>query len=328
MLHFDVVTIGSAVKDIMFYHDEVFVIKNKKDLKRQKLLAVEYGAKIPIDEVHVNYGGGAMNVAVGLKNFGFTVAPMINVGQDMVGREIYSYLKNKRINTSLMTVSRKYRTGFSMIMTAQKDKEHTIFTFKGASNYLNPRFSRDSKMRWLYVSSLTNQNWEKQMEKITRQVNRAVKIAWNPGVMQLKDYAKSKKFLRDIEILFLNRDEATEFVMNCKKKITKKKLQNIKFLLTELRLLGANNVVITDGEKGAHAMDKDGEYFQGKSVVAKKQIVDTVGAGDAFASGFMAGFMRWKKVDSALDMGMRNSRGVLTQIGAQNGLLKLNMKEK
>ena len=80
MKKIDVVTIGSAVKDIMFYSDEISIMKGK-ELTRQKLIGVEYGAKIELDNVHVNYGGGALNVAVGLKNFGLNVAPMVNLGQ-------------------------------------------------------------------------------------------------------------------------------------------------------------------------------------------------------------------------------------------------------
>ncbi len=323
MKHFDVITVGSALKDIMFYSTEIKA--QKSDNKSFQYLALPFGSKIPVDEIFINYGGGAMNVAVGLNNFGIKVAPLVCVGNDQVGKEIYTYLKNEKIDTTLLTVNKKKNTGFSIVVTSEKDKEHTIFTYKGASQELVlPRLS-DYRMSWFYVSALAGKDWVYELEKIVRHTKRKVKIAWNPGERQLQDWAKMISFLPNIELLILNFSEAQGLLKNIKKKTPKEKLTNGRYLLEELRKLGPQKVVITKGANGAIAIDEEDDYFYSPAVGDSSKIVDTVGAGDAFGSGLLAGIIRFEDFEKALKVAIRNSASVLCRVGAQNGLLKIKL---
>lgn len=319
------VTVGSALKDIMFYSGEVSVLKNPGDVTRQKLLAVEYGAKIPIKDVYVNYGGGALNVAVGLKNFGIDAGPMARMGNDQVGKEIYSYLKDKGIGGQLVQIDKEAKTGFSIIVTAEKDKEHTIFIYKGANENLEVAGLRDFRTEWFYVSSLYSRSWALEFDKICRQTRRGVKIAWNPGTKQLAEFKAMARFLEAIEVVILNKDEAIGFVKNLRPKIGAAKLKETRFLLERLKELGARRVVITHGDKGAFAIDETQKFYYLAAESEKHKIVDTVGAGDAFSSGLIAGLVRWNDFERALHLAMRNSANVLYRIGAQNGLLKIKL---
>ena len=326
MKNFDVVTVGSALKDIMFYSDEIGIIKNpKNDPLREKLMTVEYGAKIPVKKVFVNYGGGALNVAVGLKNFGVNSSPMVTVGKDQVGKEIYSYLKSQKIDTYLMRVDSEEKTGFSIIMTAVKDREHTIFTHKGASDNLEVFNLKNFRTKWFYVSSLTNHDWAYQFDKIVRQTKRNVKIAWNPGSLQLEESEKMIGFLPEIEVLILNKDEAIELVKNDNPRTVKTRLNDSKYLLRKIKAYGPQKVVITQGVRGAVAIDELNNYFYAPAVSVIHRIVDTVGAGDAFSSGLLAGLVKWEDFEKALRLGIRNSANVLYRVGAQNGLLKIRL---
>jgi ribokinase len=321
---FDVVTVGSALKDIMFYSNDIEVIKGK-NLRQKKLLAVEYGTKIPIKDVFVNYGGGAMNTATGMKNFGVDVAPLVNVGNDQVGKELIHHLKQGKISTDLVNVDKERRTGFSIIISAEKDKEHTIFTHKGASSFLKLPNLRSFRTKWFYVSALANKDWTYEFEKIVRQIKRNVMIAWNPGSQQLAEHRSLRNFLGAIEILILNKDEAIELVYQTDKKVKKTQLNNAKFLLKKIQEYGPRKVVITQGEKGVVAIDEFERHYYYPAQSDKKRIVDTVGAGDAFSSGLMAGMVKWQNFDKALQLGMRNSARVLYRVGAQNGLLKIKI---
>lgn len=306
----------------MFYSDKVSILENPKNILEQQLLTMEHGAKIPIDEVYVNYGGGGLNVAAGLKNFGLDVAPMVNIGDDLVGKEIFYNLKKSNIDTSLVNVERKTNTGFSIIITAKKDKEHTIFTYKGASSSLKLPGLRSFRTSWFYVSALSGKNWAIEFEKIVRQTRRNIKIAWNPGVVQLRDYKLMAKFLPFIEILILNKDEALELLYNLNKKV---RGVSDPILLRKIQELGPRNVIITQGAKGVIAIDEFGKKYNMANKVDKRKIVDTVGAGDSFASGFMAGWIRWLSFEKALWLGLKNASQNLYKIGAQNGLLKIKL---
>ena len=134
-----------------------------------------------------------------------------------------------------------------------------------------------------------------------------------------------KKLLPAIDLLIVNKDEAIELVLNMSvKKLDKKKLNQMRYLLDALHDLGAKNVVITAGTRGAYGLDQEHKYYFHKSQA--KKIVDTVGAGDAFASGFLAGLVAYRDFQRALLLGIKNSAGVLTEIGAQNGLIEVKLK--
>ena len=81
---------------------------------------------------------------------------------------------------------------------------------------------------------------------------------------------------------------------------------------------GVKKVVITDGRNGAQASDGKRLYFC--PVISHKRI-DTLGAGDSFASGFTSAVMRGKNLKTALIYGTLNASSVVSHFGAQKGLL-------
>ena len=79
--------------------------------------------------------------------------------------------------------------------------------------------------------------------------------------------------------------------------------------------------VITDGARGGKVcINQKVSFFEGEKV---KKVVDTTGAGDAFASGMVAGVLYGKSYDQAVQWGIKNATSVLKFIGAKKGLLKL-----
>jgi len=319
MKKFEVVAVGAAVKDIMILHP--LVTHNKK----KNLLEIPAGGKIPLQEVFVNYGGGAMNVSVGLNNFGVKVAPMIKVGKDLVGKEIYFHLRKEGIDSSLVQTDAYEQTGFSIVIASESDREHVLFTRKGASKKLKIENLSAFSSEWFYLAALDMDDWQSEADKIFRQTKKGSKIYWNPGVRQLNDWKKMLKYLPLTEVLTINRAEAEDLIRNMNPKISRIILANPKTLLVKLKELGAKNVIITQGGRGVIALDAQGVHYYYPAIGDKHKIVDTVGAGDAFGSGFLASFIRWNSFSKSLQMGLRNGSHVLYRIGAQNGLLKIKL---
>jgi sugar/nucleoside kinase (ribokinase family) len=154
--------------------------------------------------------------------------------------------------------------------------------------------------------------WEEIMSKIAKTKN---KIVWNPGKEQLRQVDKLKKHLSGIKVLMVNRDEALEF----------KKLKEIKGLLKYIKGLGPEQVVITDGKNGAYVFDGQKYYFM-KALSTKA--VNTLGVGDAFGSALTAALVYGKNIKQALAWGMKNSASVVSEIGAQQGILTKRQIEK
>jgi sugar/nucleoside kinase (ribokinase family) len=260
---------------------------------------------------------------------------MICVGRDWVGKEIIAFLREKGLNTSLVTFNKLLPTGFSVIITAAQDREHTIFTYKGATTQL--RISTDLhqvKTDWFYLSPLSIKNWVPEVKLVFDEVARhqertnkhRIKLGWNPGKRQLQDMKRVSKYLSLVDVLFINRDEAIELSLNLfGRKVQRRRLNQGRYLLDTLKTTGIKNLVITAGAKGVYGLDQDGKYYYKPNKPIKK-IADTVGAGDSFASGFLAAFHRYGDFERALTLGSRNSASVITRIGAQNGLLKVKLK--
>jgi len=304
---FDVVTIGGATRDIMFYSDEGELVSTG-NMTKQKLLGFEYGAKILADKLFNSFGGGASNTAATFSSLGLKTACVCRIGNDDNGKAILKNFKGKNINSSFVKIDGKQATGFSVILTIDNTaKEHIVFAHRGANSFLNAKDLPLSQINtdWFYISSLPKVGWEQIMKDIIKEKK---KIAWNPGGQQLEDMAKVKKYLPHIQYLQINRDEALEF----------KKLKNIKGLLKYIGGLGPKIVVITDGKKGAYAYDKKKYYFM---VSKSKKREDTVGVGDSFASAFTSALIYDKNIKTALKWGINNSSSVVAKIGAQNGVL-------
>ncbi|HUT22062.1 MAG TPA: PfkB family carbohydrate kinase [Candidatus Bipolaricaulota bacterium] len=319
MKKYQVAVFGSLIKDIEFFSDEVFVIENKKDLTRQKMFAFEYGAKLPIDKVYYNFGGGAGNVSFGLNKLGIKVAPVGCVGDD--SDQMLENFKKNGIDVSLILKNKKELTGFSFILGSKKFKDHVIFTHKGAS--ANFSYSQtlltEFKADYFYVAAQSQKNWEVELKKVFNKARKdASLIVWNPGQKQINRVSLMLPFLTQTEILIVNKDEAIQLVMTFFGKSSK--LNNVKFLTNKLKQLGPIAVVVTEGAGGANLLDAAGKFYHLPAM--GKNVVDTVGAGDAFGSGFLAGLIKYDHdAKKALDLGLKNSGAVVAKIGAQNGLL-------
>jgi ribokinase len=326
-MKYDFIAVGGAVEDISFYTSEGQVIDNPKDVLRQKLLGFEYGAKVKAEALGRFPGGGANNAAVCLSRLGFAVGLAAAVGEDEVGKRLLKNLDENGVDTRLVKTVKHRDSGFSLIVITPEG-EHVAFTYRGANDELSLNKIEAhmlSYSKWLYVSSLSGQ-WERTLDKVF-----AVKkglVAWNPGGTQLKEGAgKLHKWLKKTEILMLNKDEAVELAISDGRYRRKGQelLKDMKVLLSAIKSLGPNQVVITSGDKGADYFDGESHHHEPSLNVPKSKIADTAGVGDAFCATMVAGLETFDgDIKKAMKLAMKNAAGVLREAGAQNGLMEIS----
>lgn len=336
MTKFDVITIGGAVRDITLYTNQGKIFATPEDLTAQKMLAFEFGAKINAQKAYYNLGGGAANTAIALARLQFKTAAIVRLGKDQDAFDIRGRFRKEKVNTSFIQIDPKEHTGFSFILGLEKkEHEHIAFLCRGANNNLTvptkqlPWLQTD----WLYVTSLSGNRWAKTLRsfyEFAKDKKRNIKIVWNPGNTQLQTGKKGlSSYLKQTEILILNKDEAIELVLSGLKigRRDPSYLNRPLYLLNILKEWGPKIVLITAGKKGAWAYDGSKIFYQ-KSKSPKKT-VDTTGVGDAFGSSFLAGYIATRgDLNQALKWGITNASSVCTQVGAQNGLLKLDELKK
>lgn len=319
---YDVITVGGATEDITFYTKEGVLIDNKNDILRQKLFAFEYGAKIRIDKSYSTFGGGAANAAVGLATLGFKVGTIVAVGDDDRGKSIIKNFKSRKVDTSLIHKIKGAETGFSFLMVGP-NSEHVVFSNRAANTKLEVAekdIKNLEKSKWVYITSLSGR-WRSVLKNVFSA--KGVKIAWNPGHIQLNAGAKEiGKYLLKTEILTLNKDEAIELVSSDPLHRAKGDdfLNDVKNLLTIIKDWGPRIVIVTNGKFGADAYD--GEKFYHVNILKERRRLDTTGVGDAFGSTFVAGIELFKgDILKAMKGSVKNTASVIGMQGAQNGLL-------
>ncbi|HJO02211.1 MAG: carbohydrate kinase family protein [Candidatus Woesearchaeota archaeon] len=307
---YDVITVGSATVDALARTEFCETIHDKKN---EECIVYPVGAKILMKELIMTVGGGGTNTAVSLSRLGHKVAFLGKIGSKYNSGRVIHQLKKENVNTSLIIRSKTGRTGYSIVLDS-KNHDRTILTFRGSNRDL--KFSevklKKLKTKWFYFSSMIGTSF-RTLEKIANYASKNnIKIAFNiSSYLAKKGKNYLKNILKKINILVLNKEEAALLVGK----------GNIENLLKKISKLGPNIVSITDGKHGAYALYNN-QIYCGKS--NKVKIVETTGAGDAFASSFVCGIIKKGNIGFAMKLGMTNAESVIQHHGAKEKLLTYN----
>ncbi len=322
-----VTTIGSATEDLIFLSTEALILPGDGPT-REKLIAFEYGAKIPIGKIKTCLGGAGANVACGLAMLGIKTKACVAVGGDDVGKRIKRSLSQYGVGTELVHFVNSSFSDRSIVLVEAKERDRTIFYSRDAGEHLKLQEISRWKTDWVFISSL-NLGWEKKLGQILKlRKDKGVKIALNPGKLQLKAGLKFlSPLLKETSVLILNWDEALELVSGQKEFTVKKgKKVSPKKLLQFIASKGPQAVLVTRGKKGSLATDGSLMY---KAPALSPKRVELTGAGDAFSSGFLASWIHYPgDIKKAMSWGLTNSGSTVMYFGAQKGLLKLSQMKR
>ncbi|MGV8168812.1 MAG: carbohydrate kinase family protein [Candidatus Nanoarchaeia archaeon] len=280
----------------------------KKKGKEDALLAYPLGAKILVQELHFEIGGGGTNTAVSFARLGLKTGYLGKIGRDNNGLQVYNLLHREKISF-LGTFGEK--TGYSVVLDSQAD-DRTILTFKGCNDEFDFRKSdkKNLKTKWFYLCSMTNSSFKSLIDCAVFAGKNKIKVAFNPSRYIVLKGAKSlMPIFKNTNVLVLNREEAE--ILSGKKELEES--------LFQLKEWIKDYVVVTDGGNGCWCFD--GQKIIRARPLKNIKIKETTGAGDAFASAFVAGLMKGKDAVSSVKMGMLQSESVIRYIGAKNILL-------
>lgn len=310
IMTYDLISIGSVVKDIILLTDRGKIFKTPKNKLAPEWLGFELGEKICVSEMEESLGGVAADVAIGTKKNGLNSSLISTLGSDY--EWLIKELKKNKINISFVTIDKKRQTN-SVILVDKNTGERVILYNKSSGGIIIDNIEK-IRSKWFVVSSLTGK-WKKQADKIISALKKQkAGLILLPSTSQIRDdFPDLKKLLRISKILILNRNEALEVVSK-----TKNSTESIKDLFKLLHKFGPEIVCITDGTKGAYCSDGKKTYY---SPIKKVKTVDSTGAGDAFASGFLGFYLKGAPIEKSLKAGIINSANVVRHIGTTRGLL-------
>ncbi|PIZ61459.1 hypothetical protein COY17_04400 [Candidatus Saccharibacteria bacterium CG_4_10_14_0_2_um_filter_52_9] len=307
----DIIAIGDIVTDafIKLIDDEAVTYQNDEG----KWLAMKFATKLPFDHSEILEAvGNAANGAVACSRLGLQTGFITNVGDDSHGRDMISSLHKDDIDTSLVRINAHKKSNYHYVLWYKE--ERTILIKHEEYDYRWPHLRPDEIPRWVYFSSISEHapgyhdevaDW---LEK-----NPDVKLAFQPGTFQMEaGTERLKRIYARSEVVILNREEAVF--------VTGGDYDNLHDLLDRLHGLGAKIAVITDGPDGAYASDGQ-QRLKMPLYPDPAPPKERTGAGDAFASTFVAALAKGNTIEGALQWAPINSMSVVQQVGAQAGLL-------
>lgn len=295
----DIISIGSAVLDLIFKSDQFVPHTVDGDL----MLCEVYGGKANVQEAALSSGGSATNTAVGFARMGLHASVIAELGSDTQAQVIVDELMREKVDTSLLIEESGEQTGMSAVLVAS-DGSRSAMTFRGAAHMVSPQdipFDRIKSVPWIHLGSIGNPDLIRQIFLFCRE--NKISLSWNPGMSELQDIVKNSvgDFEKSCTVLCINDQE---FAAVSDKKAFLEELTDI--------------LVITKGKKG-------GEVIQhGKSQSYTSPTVTAVcelGAGDAFITGFVGALAKKHPIETAIDWGVKNAASVVTHLGAKKGLL-------
>lgn len=350
-----VLSIGGATQDIFLHYENPELLTLKTDLIQRTCLLFEQGSKIDVKKINYYTGGGATNVCVSFKRLGMDSSTIFKIGKDFQAKFILNDLKKEKIEIHA-AYSYENPTAISFILPTPSDR--IILAFRGANKDLNKNDISDTLINnsdLIYIAPLSGES-SKLLFPITKFAKEnKKKIAVNPGINQLKksnanDFINS---LKNIDILILNANEVETLMLTLLQMQTNIKMFSEKLYHKDVPDLmkslinygnksftildyfnyilknGPSIVIVTNGDKGVYIAHNNTVYFH--ESIKPEKIINTLGAGDAFASCFIASLLNELSLEDSLFYGLINASSAIEYEGAKTGLLtyeELNIKEK
>jgi sugar/nucleoside kinase (ribokinase family) len=308
---FDVMSVGDIVTDafIRLFENQAATYENEHG----KWLAMQFGTKLPFDFAEVVEGvGNAANAAVAFARLGLKSSFATNVGGDQNGRDMIASLTKNGVDHRFVRINPDKKSNYHYVLW-YKD-ERTILIKHEEYDYHWPSVGPNELPGWLYFSSISEHAiaYHDQVSDWLDQ-HPAIKMAFQPGTFQMEaGTERLKRIYERSQVLILNREEAAL--------VGHGNHEDLNDLFAKLHALGPKIVVITDGPAGAYASDGQNKWKM-PLYPDPKPPYDRTGAGDAFASTFVAALIKGNTIEGALQWAPINSMSVVQKVGAQAGLL-------
>lgn len=312
MSQIDVLAIGDVVTDafIKLLDDRANVFENEHG----KFLAMPFGTKVPFDHAEVIEAvGNAANAAVSCAKLGLKAGLVSNVGSDSHGRDIIKALHDKKVDSRFVHINSDKISNYHYVLWYKE--ERTILIKHEEYDYRWPRFRDSDIPKWVYFSSISKNALDSYHDHVADwlEENPGVKFAFQPGTYQLEaGVDRLKRLYERCEVLVVNREEAVQ--------ITGGNYDDLHGLLDTIHGYGPKIVCITDGPAGAYASDGS-VRLKMPPYPDPAPPYERTGAGDAFASTFVAALVQGNTIEGALQWAPINSMNVVQHVGAQQGLL-------
>ena len=273
------------------------------------------GETILGDKHNIGPGGKGCNQAIALARLGCKVHFISKIGNDDYGKLALDSLRQNKIDTSNIIISKEHQTGVAGIHVDSNTGQNAITVVRGAP----ASFTKDE----IDISIIKKSKiFLTQLEIPIDVTLHCLKVAKESGLINILNPAPACKLDKEFFSLadyFTPNEAEAEFYTGIKinnetdAKVSAKKLLN----------LGLKKVIITLGEKGLFYSDGKEEIYM-QALPIKTKVEDTTGAGDAFNGGLAYALSQNKNIKDCLKIANQVAGLSTLKLGAGNSMPNLS----
>ena len=311
---FHVLGIGNAIVDVLAYADEEFLVKHGLDKGRMTLIDADrtlalYDAMAPAVE---SSGGSAANTVASLASLGLACAFVGKVHDDQWGA-VFRH--------DIETLGVAFDTGLSRggaptarcLIFVTPDAQRTMQTFLGACVELGPGDAHEKQLAAAEITYLEGYLWDPPEAKqafvkaagLAHSAGRRVALSLSDPLCVARHREDFLDFVNDhVDIVFANEAEITALY----------RVDEFDAALQSVRGHCAI-AALTRSEKGSVVVS--GDQVHVVDARAPARLVDTTGAGDAYAAGFLYGLVQGRDLSDCAHLGGVAAAEVISHFGAR-----------
>ena len=312
---YDVLGIGNAIFDVLVKTDEAFLAAHGMTKGGMALIDEPRAASIyrdmgPATEMS---GGSAANTIVGIAGFGARTAYVGKVKDDQIGRLYTHDIRAAGVAFDTRPASGGPATGCSYILVTD-DGERTMNTYLGAAQDLTPADIDAAQIAASKMVYLEGYLWDPKSAKeafvkastIAHDAGREVALTLSDAFCVDRYRGEFLDLMRNgtVDVIFANEAELHSLYQTSDFDTALKQLRD-----------DAKLGVVTRSEKGCVVASRDNVIAVPAFPIDR--IVDTTGAGDLFAAGFLFGLVRGAGYENAGRLGALAAAEVIQHIGAR-----------
>jgi len=314
-LRYDVLGIGNAIVDVIARAEEDFLLK--QGMRKGAMTLIDearaeaiYDAMGPAVETS---GGSAANTIVGLSSLGARTAFVGKIKDDLLGRAFAHDIRAAGVAFDAAPASAGPSTGRCYVLVTP-DGERTMNTYLGAAQDLHPGDIDAEAIGASAITYLEGYLWDPKhakeaflkAAKIAHEAGRKVALTLSDAfcVDRWRDEFLQLMRSRTVDLIFANEAELRSLYQTADFDAA------VKALRADIDI-----AVVTRSEKGCLVVNPDG--IEAVPAFPVERVVDTTGAGDLFAAGFLCGLARGADDRTCGHLGALAAAEVIQHLGAR-----------
>jgi len=310
----DVLGVGNAIVDVLTHADDLFLQKN--ELTKGAMTLIDAGraeslhAKMT-DTIECS-GGSAGNTMAGIASFGGRAGYIGKVKDDRLGRVFADDIRQVGVGFDTSPSSDGPPTGRCLVLVTP-DAQRTMQTFLGASATLTPDDIDQDAISAAQIIYLEGYLWDPPPAKeafikaagIAHGAGRQVALSLSDSFCVDRHREEFRRLIEEhVDIVFANEDEIRSLYQTSDFEEAVEALQG-----------NCDVAAVTRGASGSVILAPDERLAV--EAVTLGEVVDTTGAGDLFAAGFLFGLTRSRSLAESGRLGALAAAEIIRHFGAR-----------